>query len=130
MLNIQKYKDEIIEETKELSLGCAAAKIAGKYCPDYKCSECRKKTMEWLLEEYKEPILTNEAKAYLKAILEPIEGCCNICKVPCLTTSVHELIFSNGDECASLKYKTGTKLYKYFEGLDYSKNYSPEELDL
>ena len=130
MLNIQKYKDEIIEETKELSLGCAAAKLAGFNCSDHKCSECRKKTMEWLLEEYKEPILTNEAKAYLKAILEPIEGCCNICKVPCLTTSVHELIFSNGDECASLKYKTGTKLYKYFEGLDYSKNYSPEELGL
>ncbi len=71
MLNIQKYKDEIIEETKELSLECAAAKLAGFNCSDRKCSECRKKTMEWLLEEYKEPTLTEKEKAYLKNVIKP-----------------------------------------------------------
>lgn len=132
MLNIEKYKDEIKAELeKDNTLGCVVNKLMGNTCDDYpKCNDCYLKVLDWLLQEYKEPILTDEAKAYLKAILEPIEGCCNICKVPCLTTSVHELIFSNGNECASLKYKTGTKLYKYFEGLDYSKNYTLEELGL
>ena len=132
MLNIQKFKDEILKYAGyRHSLMCLIYEnIMKKNDCTGCCSKCKRETIEWLTSEYKEPILTDEAKAYLKAILEPIEGCSNICKVPCLTTSVHELIFSNGNECASLKYKTGTKLYKYFEGLDYSKNYSLEELGL
>lgn len=71
MKNIEKYKEEIFEETKELSLGCAAAKLAGFYCPNRKCKECRKMAMDWLLEEYKEPVLTEKEKAYLKNVIEP-----------------------------------------------------------
>lgn len=118
MKNIEKYKDEILKYAGyQHSLMCLIYEnIMKKNDCTGCCSKCKRET--------------DEAKAYLKAILEPIEGCCNICKVPCSTTSVHELIFSNGNEYASLKYKTGTKLYKYFEGLDYSKNYSLEELNL
>ena len=132
MKNIEKYKDEIKSKIKEKStLDCAIADLRGNACDEcFRCTNCGLKSLDWLLEEYEKPLLTDEAKAYLKAILEPIEGCYEICKVSCFAVNVHELIFSNGNECASLKYKTGTKLYKYFEGLDYGRNYSLEELGL
>lgn len=132
MKNIEKYEDQIKAELeKDNTLGCVVNKLMGNKCDYYpKCNDCYLKVLDWLLQEYKEPILTDEAKAYLKAILEPIEGCYEICKVSCFAVNVHELIFYNGSEYASLKYKTGTKLYKYFEGLDYDRSYSLEELGL
>lgn len=132
MKNIEKYKDEIKSKIKEKStLDCAIADLRGNACDEcFRCTNCGLKSLDWLLEEYEKPLLTDEAKAYLKAILEPIEGCYEICKVSCFAVNVHELIFYNGSEYASLKYKTGTKLYKYFEGLDYDRSYSLEELGL
>lgn len=35
------------------------------------CRACRKECIEWLLEEYKEPILTEEEKEYLRAVIKP-----------------------------------------------------------
>lgn len=130
MKNIEKYKDEIKSKIKEKStLDCAIADLRGNACDEcFRCTNCGLKSLDWLLEEYEKPLLTDEAKAYLKAILEPIEGCYEICKVSCSAVNVHELIFYNGSEYASLKYKTGTKLYKYFKGLDYGRSYSLEEL--
>lgn len=130
MLNAEKF----LEEIKDVDYCFALKENKILKCDSFEgCSDCAFQgscwlnRTKWLLEEYKEPILTDEAKAYLKAILEPIEGY-QICKVSCFAANMHELIFYNGSEYASLKYKTGTKLYKYFKGLDYDRSYSLEEL--
>ena len=77
MLNAEKYQERIIE------LGYKFALCDGelKRCKDIKCDRCKFKVNEiyrcadnktkWLLEEYKEPILTEKEKAYLKNVIEP-----------------------------------------------------------
>lgn len=65
MLNIEKYKDEIKAELKkDKTLGCVVNKLMGNTCDDYpKCNDCYLKVLDWLLQEYKGPILTDEAKS-------------------------------------------------------------------
>lgn len=64
MLNIEKYKDEIKAELeKDKTLGCAVNTLMGNTCDDYpKCNACYLKVLDWLLEEYKEPLLSDELK--------------------------------------------------------------------
>lgn len=64
MLNIEKYKDEIKAELeKDKTLGCVVNKLMGNTCDDYpKCNDCYLKVLDWLLEEYKEPLLSDELK--------------------------------------------------------------------
>lgn len=64
MLNIDKYKDEIKAELeKDKTLGCVVNKLMGNTCDDYpKCNDCYLKVLDWLLEEYKEPLLSDELK--------------------------------------------------------------------
>lgn len=75
MLNIEKYKDEIKAELeKEKTLGCVVNKLMGNRCDDYlKCNDCHLKVLDWLLEEYKEPILTDEEKVIIKNIIKAFE---------------------------------------------------------
>lgn len=75
MLNIEKYKDEILKQVKSgNTFFCAIGNVSDintcHYCEicDKKCEE---KMFNWLLEEYKEPILTEEEKTYLSAVIKP-----------------------------------------------------------
>lgn len=75
MLNIEKYKDEIkVELEKDNTLGCVVNKLMGNKCDYYpKCNDCYLKVLDWLLQEYKEPILTDEEKVIIKNILKAFE---------------------------------------------------------
>lgn len=134
MFNIQKYKDEIIEETKELSLGCAAAKLAGFNCSDRKCSECRKKTMDWLLEEYKEPILNDEEKKILNQLIVANSVISNkklvyVQKVPVSKYSNKSFLlfrFEDSNCVYTVRFNTDC-IFKRMEG---GKRYILEELGL
>ena len=76
MLNIEKYKDEIKAEIgKDKTLGCVVNKLMGNTCDDYpKCNHCYLKVFDWLLQEYKEPILTDEEREYLSAVIKPFKN--------------------------------------------------------
>lgn len=76
MLNIEKYKDEIKAELeKDSTLGCVVNKLMGDTCDDYPiCNYCHLKVLDWLLQEYKEPILTDEEKEYLSAVIKPFKN--------------------------------------------------------
>lgn len=75
MLKAEKYKESI----KELAYSFALVKGEIKDCQIVNCescefgetSGCTAKKLKWLLEEYKEPILTIEEKEYLKNVTEP-----------------------------------------------------------
>ena len=78
MLNIEKYKDEIKAEIeKDKTLGCVVNKLMGNTCDDYpKCNDCYLKVLDWLLQEYKEPIkpiLTDKDKIIIKDIIKAFE---------------------------------------------------------
>ena len=133
MLNIEKYKDEIKAEiNKDKTLGCVVNKLMGNTCDDYpKCNHCYLKVFDWLLQEYKEPILTDEAKSYLKLILEPskciaIQKLMNDEEIP----RKYKLFCSTDSGYIAILYKPETKYYEYFKNMEDDKAYTPEELGL
>ena len=79
MLNAEKYQERI----KELDYRFALCDGELKHCRDIRCDRCMfdepntathclvNKT-KWLLEEYKEPVLSSKEKAYLKSVIEPL----------------------------------------------------------
>lgn len=73
MLNIEKYKEEILKYAgNKYSMMCLIYEDIMKKndCTGY-CSKCRRETIEWLTSENKEPVLTEKEKAYLKNVIEP-----------------------------------------------------------
>ena len=69
MLNIEKYKDEIknyIENGDDLQDG-----LSNIYCDaNHHVANCQE-VLNWLCSKYKEPILDEEEKKYLSAVIEP-----------------------------------------------------------
>lgn len=73
MLNIEKYKDDILD-TETGSITCSVnVDILHLPCSS-NCIECKKNAMEWLLSEYKEPILDDVEKKYLSAVIKPYKN--------------------------------------------------------
>lgn len=138
MLNIEKYKDEILSKKEKLSIGCASAEIAGLCCDVLKCPECRKKTMKWLTSEYKEPILTEKEKAYLKAVIKPKRDEVTVIRKRCVCEGLE-----NEYSSVSIYTKHPTVAGNFFaffdfvitedmpfEGMELEKEYTLEELGL
>lgn len=70
MLNIEKYKDDILNA--ELThINCCVNHLNNKGICFKNCKECKKEAMKWLLSEYKEPILDEVEKKYLSAVIKP-----------------------------------------------------------
>ena len=80
MLNIEKYKDEIIEEYQNLMkttaidgdgnrMNKAIKTIAYKHCRKILLGASN--PFKWLCEEYKEPILDDVEREYLSAVIKP-----------------------------------------------------------
>ena len=82
MKNIEKYEQEISQLVNEgESLECSIAYVSGisdqKTCFDQTCEECHKKCFEWMYSEYNVPILSDDEKDIVKAMIEFIRkfGC-------------------------------------------------------
>lgn len=74
MLNIEKYKRELMRGVNVCKIEEIVTEITGeKICPTGvdNCNDCKRLIFEWLLEEYKEPILNEAEKNYLSAVIEP-----------------------------------------------------------
>ena len=75
MLNIEKYKGEIecwydSESAKQCSkLYCLSKAIKEVYID--RCKDKSITMLEWLCEEYQEPILDEEERKYLSAVIKP-----------------------------------------------------------
>lgn len=135
MLNIEKYKNEII------TCGLYGFSITkeNKFarCVDCCCSNCVfkedegcsvSKRVEWLTSEYK-PLLSDEAKDFLKAIMQHFEDP-KIYKVACYDNSgdILRVYAKNGND--KIRYDKSSELYEYFKCLEYDISYTPEELGL
>lgn len=79
MLNKEKYAKEIAELAVNNEI-IALKDNKPISCPEIKCKDCERNSKsgcssyiltEWANSEYKEPILTEEEKAYLSAVINP-----------------------------------------------------------
>lgn len=135
MLNYYKHKEEIDKIFKdgkslcEISQTILKVHCLGCNSDKEKYANCKIKTLEWLCQEHIEPILSDEAKAYLKTIIEPVEGVA-IRKISDYNIGTYKLDFFIKDGSITIKFKTGTKLYEYFEDMELNKAYTLKELGL
>lgn len=70
MLNIEKYKNAILNYD-ENNINCCVNHLNNKGICFKNCKECKEKAIEWLLSEYKEPVLDDVEKKYLSAVIKP-----------------------------------------------------------
>lgn len=128
MLNIEKYKDDILNSAQADITCCVIDLFHNGVCPD-NCKDCKKEAMKWLLSEYKEPILDDVEKEYLSAVIKPFRK-----KVVYIKKNKNS---SNGmqyltivicdDDYMYFPYLDDDTMYK---GMEVNKEYSLEELDL
>lgn len=132
MLNIEKYKDQIlnIHEKNWLSIECAIGNVRGVHFPcNQKCNDCQLLSLNWLSEEYKEPVLNEVEKAYLSAVIKPFRNRVDyIMKEEniCSSTEFIHIDLSGGDIADFPNFKVGT-MYK---GMEIDKSYTLQELGL
>lgn len=133
MLNYDEHKEEIDKIFKdgkslcEISQTILKVHCLGCNSDKEKYANCKIKTLEWLCQEQIEPILSDEAKAYLN--IEPVEGVA-IRKISDYNIGTYKLDFFIKDGSITIKFKTGTKLYEYFKDMELNKAYTLKELGL
>lgn len=86
------------------------------------CKECIMANIKWLLEECKEPLLTDEAKKYLKSIVR-LSKCIDIQKTISDDSYrlTYKLICVTDDGIIEFLYYTGTKYDEYFKNMELDK---------
>lgn len=139
MKNIEKYEHEISKlVNKGNSLSCAiaiAAGISNGNCFGCKCSDCHKKCLEWMHEDYKEQILSDDEKEIVRVMLDFIH------KFGCTVIYVRKIDIGNCKSFISIKYENhvvGTDgalsspiIYNdKFKGMELNRKYSIEELGI
>nr|WP_297936691.1 hypothetical protein [uncultured Lachnoclostridium sp.] len=85
MLNIEKYKDEIVNQRDTLlgtPIQCIIALFymnGDRRCSPGGCDSCIRREVKWLFEEYKGHILNEEENKYLSAVIGPFRD-----KIECI----------------------------------------------
>lgn len=129
MLNIEKYKDDILN-THNADLSCCVLSEILKLDCVKDCSECKKHAIEWLLEEYKEPILDDAERKYLTAVIKPFREKIKYIRKNKSAYKDKQQFISIGfydDDYMYFPYLDDDTMYK---GMKENKKYSLEELDL
>ena len=128
MLNIEKYKDNILNAAQSDITCCVIDLFHNGVCPD-NCKDCKKAAMKWLLEEYKEPVLDDVEREYLSATIKPFRKM--------IAYIVKAQDFDDGKQCIRIILQNGDGMhFPYFDddtmykGMKENKKYSLEELDL
>lgn len=128
MLNIEKYRDRL--EKYEIPLDCYIREIREEEndsCGSKRCVECRKENMQWLLEEYKEQILDDVEKRYLRGVIRPFKTMVVFIKKTCNCGGFKwiEIAVKGNRTIALPGFKN--EMYK---GMELEKEYTLEELGL
>lgn len=137
MLNKEKYAKEIAEiavnnETIALKdnkpISCRKTKCydCGENVPGYGCS--MKKLTEWANSEYKEPILDEAEKRYLKGVIRPFRNMVLFIKKTCNYSSCKWIeIAVEANRTIALPGFKNDEMYK---GMKLEKEYTLEELGI
>ena len=132
MKNIEKYKGIVLKHLSHCDIETDIRKQGGKAaidCPHTSCEECQEKFFKWLLEEYKNPILTDAERKYLSAEIKPFREkieCIFKAKLPNFDEYYIIVGLKDNDSLRFLCFK-GNTMYK---GMEVDKEYELEELGL
>ena len=136
MLNIEKYKDEIIEEYQNLMkttdidgdgnrMNKAIRTIAYKHCRKILLGASN--PFKWLCEEYKYPILDDVEREYLSAVINPFRKKISyIRKSKDFRKKYIKIVLCDGDTIY-FPYLANDEMYK---GMKDNRPYKLEELGL
>lgn len=130
MLNIEKYKDDILNSGNN-DITCYVNHLTRGTCSN-NCKECREHVMEWLSSEYTEPNLSKAEREYLSAVIKPFRDKVKFIRLPSyeclhLTDTCIRMYDDCGCELVKLpSFKVGT-MYK---GMELDRKYTLEELGL
>ena len=128
MLNIEKYKDNILNAAQTDITCCVIDLFHNGVCP-HDCKDCKKAAMEWLLEEYKEPVLDDVEKEYLSAVIKPFRkkiSCIRKIKDPRKWKNYIKIEFCDGD----LMHFPNLSNDAMYKGMKLDRKYTLEELGL
>lgn len=122
MKNIEKYEEEIKKEIANFGdIPCIVKDLKDGGCDESRnCVTCSMEILHWLSQEYKEPILSQEGKEFLKQLIAPFKSnkIVSVCK--------------NEDlQILRIDYKIGWTCYSkkvLGEKWDWLKNLNPEKL--
>ena len=140
MLNIEKYKDEILNEYQQLMdkniSSCSDGTRMNKAIKTIAFKHCGKRLLgasipfKWLCEEYKELILDDVEKDYLSAVIKPFRKRIKYIAIyeACYGSEqfVHIELYDGDDDVNLPRFKANT-MYK---GMEQKKHYSLDELGL
>ena len=135
MKNIEKYYDAIkhkLQTTDVLNLYCTVNKIRTgcDYCHEGRnCRECCLKNLEWLNQEYKDPILDDVEREYLSAVIKPFRKKISYIRKSkdfCKGKKYIKIELCDGD-CMFFPNLSNNAMYK---GMKLDRNYTLEELGL
>ena len=135
MKNIEKYYDAIkhkLQTTDVLNLYCTVNEIRTGCddCPEWRnCRECCLKNLEWLNQEYKDPILDDVEREYLSAVIKPFRKKISYIrksKDPGKVKKYIKIELCDGDTMY-FPYLANDEMYK---GMELDRNYTLEELGL
>lgn len=132
MLNIEKYKEDILNMRRANITCCASDLSHVEGCANKSCIECKKEALEWLLEEYTEPILDEAEKEYLSAVVKPFRKFVVYIEKIKYIDGWEKIIFYSLNlkswECMTNlpPFQSGTR----FKGMKLNKQYKLEELGL
>lgn len=132
MLNIEKYREDLKEQGEGV-LECNIQFLMGKNpygCMRFDgCHACRKECIEWLCSEYKEPILNDAEREYLRVVIKPFRD-----EVRCIKKLSDEE-WAEEYICICIEQSPSTNLPRFDEGMAYEnmengREYTIEELGL
>ena len=138
MLNIERYRtilENYDDSALDCDLDCNIYEIRKK-CEDIKnclcisksCSECRKENIEWLLSEYKEPILDDAEKRYLRGVIRPFRNIVVFIQKTFNYSGFQWIeIAVKGNKTIALPGFRNDEMYK---GMELDREYTLEELGL
>ena len=91
------------------------------------CKKCLCESLEWLNQEYKDPILDDVEREYLSAVIKPFRKKISyIRKSEDLRKKYIKIVLCNGDSMY-FPYLANDEMYK---GMELGRNYTLEELGL
>lgn len=126
--NFDKAKEmwtiDMVTDEGTVSLCTAIHKVRNeKNCVTMGCVKC----LEWLAQEYKEPILDDAEKQYLSAVIKPFKNRVKYIKKVRYTSEEYIEIELDNDEYMCFPYFKKGKMYK---GMKRNKEYSLKDLGL
>lgn len=134
MTNLERIKNQIINEVdRGHTFGCTChyLRTNGQKCSG-DCKLCTRMTLEWMVAEYREPILTDLGKDYLLRLISTfsVEDIVKIFKVVTSFTSNIRLWVVLKSTTIRVDFCRDSDLDELFKNMEFERTYTAKDLGL